>query len=146
MVAPEIVRVEGVSKRFVLHMDSSVKERIVNVSRARAHREEFWALKDIDLTLASGTSLGLIGQNGSGKSTLLKMIGGVLDPTTGRVLRRGRLAALLELGAGFHPDLTGRENVYLNAAILGLRQRETRAALRCRSSTSPASRSSSTRR
>jgi ABC-2 type transport system ATP-binding protein len=71
--------------------------------------------------------LGVIGRNGSGKSTLLKIIGGILAPTTGTASRRGRLAPLLELGAGFHPDLTGRENVYLNAAILGMSQRETRA-------------------
>ena len=75
--------------------------------------------------IESGTTVGLIGSNGSGKSTLLKTIGGILEPTLGTVRRRGRLAALLELGAGFHPDLTGRENVYLNAAILGLSKEET---------------------
>jgi ABC-2 type transport system ATP-binding protein len=127
MTAPDIVRVEGVSKRFVLHPDKSVKERILNLRRSAPHRQEFWALRDIDLTVRAGTTLGLIGPNGSGKSTLLKIVGGILTPTSGAASRRGRLAALLELGAGFHPDLTGRENVYLNAAILGMSQRETRA-------------------
>lgn len=122
----EIVRVEGVSKRFVLHQDKSVKERLVNFTRSRAHRQDFWALRDVDLQIDSGSTIGLVGHNGSGKSTLLKIIGGIIQPTTGRVRSRGRLAALLELGAGFHPDLTGRENVYLNAAILGLTQAETR--------------------
>jgi len=128
MAAPDIVRIEGVSKRFVLLRDKSVKERLLNVSASRANREEFWALRDIDLTISAGTTVGLVGHNGSGKSTLLKLVGGIMQPTSGSVSRRGRLAALLELGAGFHPDLTGRENVYLNAALLGLSRKETRAA------------------
>lgn len=128
MTAPEIVRLEGVSKRFVLLRDKSVKERLLNVSTSRTHRQEFWALRDIDLSITAGTTVGLVGHNGSGKSTLLKLVGGILRPTSGSVARRGRLAALLELGAGFHPDLTGRENVYLNAALLGMSRQETRAA------------------
>lgn len=126
MAGVEIVRVDDVSKRFILHKDKSVKERLVNFSRSRAHREDFWALRDVSLSVDSGSTLGLVGHNGSGKSTLLKIIGGIIQPTSGMVRRRGRLAALLELGAGFHPDLTGRENVYLNAGILGLTQAETR--------------------
>jgi len=128
MAAPDIVRIEGVSKRFVLLRDKSVKERLLNVSASRANREEFWALRDIDLNISAGTTVGLVGHNGSGKSTLLKLVGGIMQPTSGSVSRRGRLAALLELGAGFHPDLTGRENVYLNAALLGLSRKETRAS------------------
>jgi ABC-2 type transport system ATP-binding protein len=127
MSVPDVVRVDGVSKRFVLHPDKSIKERLVNLRRSKPFRQEFWALRDIDLAVTAGTTVGLIGRNGSGKSTLLKIIGGILAPTTGTAARRGRLAPLLELGAGFHPDLTGRENVYLNAAILGMSQRETRA-------------------
>lgn len=123
--APTIAHVSGVSKRFVLHQHKSLKERMVAFATARRHQEEFWALQDIDLQIATGTTLGLVGHNGSGKSTLLKVIGGIIQPTTGTVQRRGRLAALLELGAGFHPDLTGRENVYLNASILGLTKAET---------------------
>jgi ABC-2 type transport system ATP-binding protein len=123
--SPTVVRVHDVSKRFVIHKDKSLKERIVNASRSRRHREDFWALRDVNLDISAGTTVGLIGPNGSGKSTLLKTIGGILQPTSGTVERRGRLAALLELGAGFHPDLTGRENVYLNSSILGLSQAQT---------------------
>lgn len=123
--APLVVSVADASKRFILHTDKSVKERLLNVRRAREHRVDFWALHNITLDIESGTTLGLVGHNGSGKSTLLKIIGGIIQPTSGTVKRRGRIAALLELGAGFHPDLTGRENVYLNAAILGLSRRET---------------------
>jgi ABC-2 type transport system ATP-binding protein len=122
---PTVVRLRDVSQRFVIHKDKSLKERIVNAATSRRHREDFWALRGVDLDIEAGTTVGLIGPNGSGKSTLLKTIGGILQPTTGTVERRGRLAALLELGAGFHPDLTGRENVYLNASILGLSQAQT---------------------
>jgi ABC-2 type transport system ATP-binding protein len=122
-----VVRVQNVSKRFVIRKDKSIKERITNFQRGKEHREDFWALRDIDLEIEAGTTIGLIGPNGSGKSTLLKTIGGIIQPTEGRVQRRGQLAALLELGAGFHPDLTGRENVFLNASILGLSREETEA-------------------
>jgi ABC-type polysaccharide/polyol phosphate transport system ATPase subunit len=122
---PSIVSVEAVSKRFVLNKHKSIKERIVNARRDVAHREEFHALTGVTLDIETGSTIGLVGHNGSGKSTLLKIIGGIIDPSEGLVKRRGRMAALLELGAGFHPDLTGRENVYLNAAILGLTKKET---------------------
>jgi ABC-2 type transport system ATP-binding protein len=120
-----VIEVEKVSKRFTIRKDKSIKERLVNATLSKQHREDFWALRDVDLTIDAGTTVGLIGPNGSGKSTLLKAIGGIIQPTSGTVRRRGRLAALLELGAGFHPDLTGRDNVYLNAAILGLSRRTT---------------------
>ncbi len=120
-----IVAVQGVSKRFVMHQDKSLKERMVAFATSRKHRQDFWALRDIELEIPTGSTVGLVGHNGSGKSTLLKVIGGIIQPSSGTVRRRGRLAALLELGAGFHPDLTGRENVYLNAAILGLTKAET---------------------
>jgi ABC-2 type transport system ATP-binding protein len=123
--SPTVVRVHDVSKRFVIYKDKSLKERIVNSGRSRRHRDDFWALRNVDLEISAGSTVGLIGPNGSGKSTLLKTIGGILQPTSGTVERRGRLAALLELGAGFHPDLTGRENVYLNASILGLSRSQT---------------------
>jgi ABC-2 type transport system ATP-binding protein len=126
--APQpIISVQDVSKRFVLHKDKSVKERIVNFRQSRRHRDDFWALKNVSLDIEPGQTVGLMGHNGSGKSTLLKAIGGIIDPTTGRVMRRGRMAALLELGAGFHPDLSGRENVFLNASILGLSRQQTEA-------------------
>lgn len=110
---------------FRVRQDNSLKERAVTLGRrGRAHSEEFWALKDVDLQIEAGHTIGLIGHNGSGKSTLLKLIGGILSPNSGSVSVRGRMAALLELGAGFHPDLTGRENVYLNASMLGLSEQE----------------------
>lgn len=120
-----VIDIENVSKRFVIRKEKSLKERLVNFGRSNLHKDDFWALRDVNLQIESGTTVGLIGPNGSGKSTLLKMIGGILQPTSGTVRLRGRLAALLELGAGFHPDLTGRENVYLNASILGLSRQET---------------------
>ena len=125
--APDIVTIDAVSKRFVLRKDNSLKERLVAFGRGRKHREEFWALTDVTATIQAGHTVALIGHNGSGKSTLLKVIGGIIDPTRGTVARRGRIAALLELGAGFHPDLTGRDNVFLNASIMGLSRAETEA-------------------
>jgi ABC-2 type transport system ATP-binding protein len=119
--------VADVSKKFRLYRErpSSLKARLLH-SRMRA--EDFWALRDVSFDIPEGSSLGLIGHNGSGKTTLLKIVAGILRPTSGLVRQRGRLAALLELGAGFHPELTGRENVYLNASFLGLSRRETDAA------------------
>jgi ABC-2 type transport system ATP-binding protein len=121
---PTIISVENVSKRFIIRKEKSLKERLVNFGRSNLHKEDFYALRDVSLDIQSGSTVGLIGPNGSGKSTLLKLIGGILQPNTGQVRYRGRIAALLELGAGFHPDLTGRENVYLNASILGLSRQQ----------------------
>ena len=125
MTSTPVIRIEDVSKRFVIRKEKSLKERIVNFGRSNLHKDDFWALRHVDVEIRSGETLGLIGPNGSGKSTLLKLIGGILQPTTGSVQLRGRLAALLELGAGFHPDLTGRENVYLTASILGISRQQT---------------------
>ena len=108
------VEVREVSKRFLRHTDrrNSLKERIV---RGRAKNvQDFWAVKDVSLDIPAGSVYGLIGHNGSGKSTLLKMIGGIYRPTQGSIVTQGRVAALIELGAGFHPDMTGRENIALN--------------------------------
>ena len=124
-VGPDVVRVDNVTKHFIVRKDNSVKDRVVNARRARAHRQQFTAVDGVTLSIQAGTTVGLLGPNGSGKSTLLKLMGGIITPTTGEVLTRGRMAALLELGAGFHPDLSGRENVFLNAAILGMTKAET---------------------
>jgi ABC-type polysaccharide/polyol phosphate transport system ATPase subunit len=122
---PDIVRLNGVSKQFRVRKDNSLKDRIVHLGQlGRAHRQDFVALDDVSLAIEAGTTVGLMGANGSGKSTLLKLIGAIVSPTRGTVQTRGRMAALLELGAGFHPDLSGRENVYLNASILGLSRSE----------------------
>ncbi len=119
------IEIRGVSKRFRLYQEkyTSLKERLIHLGRIPFH--EFWALKDIDLEIEQGTTVGLLGHNGSGKSTLLKCIAGILQPTAGEILTAGRVAPMLELGSGFHPDLSGRENVYLNASILGISRRDT---------------------
>jgi lipopolysaccharide transport system ATP-binding protein len=122
------VEINAVGKRFRRMNDrrSTLKELIV---RGRAkHHEDFWALRDVSLTIPKGSAYGMIGHNGSGKSTLLKLVAGISRPTEGSVRVEGRLAALIELGAGFHPDLSGRDNIKLNGSILGLSRREIEAA------------------
>jgi ABC-2 type transport system ATP-binding protein/lipopolysaccharide transport system ATP-binding protein len=118
------ISVRNVSKRFKLYTDkpSDLKQLATRMSRARF--EEFWALRDISLEVPKGESFGLVGHNGSGKSTMLRLMARIHQPTTGKVTTEGRVSALLELGAGFHPELSGRENVYLNGAILGLKRRD----------------------
>jgi ABC-type polysaccharide/polyol phosphate transport system ATPase subunit len=120
------ISVRGASKRFRLYHDrpTSLKQSITRFNRQQ--HEEFWAVRDVDIEIPKGSTYGLIGHNGSGKSTLLRMIAGIYRPTTGEITTRGRISALLELGAGFHPELTGRENIFLNASILGLSRKEIR--------------------
>lgn len=115
----DAITIDRVTKVFKLAKDKpkSAKERVIRAGRI--DWEEFRALDDVSFDVAEGETLAMLGHNGSGKSTLLKCVAGTLRPTEGRITTRGRLAALLELGAGFHPDLTGRENVYLNGSILG---------------------------
>ncbi len=118
------VVVDNVAKRFRLYKDKhrSVKERVLHPGKVDYH--ELWALNGVDFDVPKGTTVGILGHNGSGKSTLLKTICGVLQPTSGEVRVRGKLAGLLELGAGFEPELSGRDNVYLNGTMLGLRRNE----------------------
>ncbi len=126
------IRFDEVSKRFVLHHERSrsFQELALGLFRRNAGTaEEFWALRDVDLTIAPGETVGIIGPNGAGKSTVLKLISRIIEPTSGQIEVNGRIGALLELGAGFHPDLTGRENIYLNASILGLSRAEIRRRL-----------------
>jgi len=115
--------VSDLSKRFRIYHQRSETLKEMLVDRRRSRYEEFWAVKDIDLEIHDGETFGIIGANGSGKSTLLKCMAGILIPDRGKVAVRGRLASLLEVGAGFHPDYSGRENIYLNGAILGLPRR-----------------------
>ena len=113
--------VDGVSKKFRLQTDRahSLKELVTRRDR-NAGVDQFWALRDVSFEIPQGSMFALIGHNGSGKSTLLRCIAGIYRPTEGSVKVDGRISTLLELGAGFHPDLTGRENVYMNATILGM--------------------------
>lgn len=124
-MAGTAVTVDGVSKRFRLvhERNSTLKATVLNGFR-RTVAEDFWALQDVSLSVEEGTTYGLVGHNGSGKSTLLKCIARIYRPDRGRITSQGRMSALLELGAGFHPELSGRENVYLNGSILGMSRRE----------------------
>lgn len=118
------IEVHDLSKRFKLYHEkaTSLKEKVVNFRRSVF--EEFWALKNIDFYVEQGETVGIVGRNGSGKSTLLKCVAGILRPTSGEVLLRGQISSLLELGAGFQPELSGRDNIYLNASLLGIPVKE----------------------
>ena len=120
------VLVDGLGKRFRLTHDRNWTLKATVLAGHRTRYEEFWALRGVDLDIPHGSTFGIIGGNGSGKSTLLKVLAGILRPDEGTATVSGRLSALLELGAGFHPELTGRENVYLNGAILGFTSKEIR--------------------
>jgi ABC-2 type transport system ATP-binding protein len=117
--------VRHVSKTFTLRYHRTLKQMSVAMLRAQDLSDSFLAVNDVTFTVQQGESIGLMGLNGSGKSTLLKMINGIMRPDRGKVLTRGRIAGLIATGAGFHPQLTGRDNVYLNAAILGMTEAET---------------------
>jgi lipopolysaccharide transport system ATP-binding protein len=138
-----IIRIEGLSKRYAINHEragdyETLRDVAAHLARATVQRlrhplapnrenfdvEEFWALRGIDLEFEPGDRVGIIGVNGAGKSTLLKILSRITAPTSGRAVIRGRVTSLLEVGTGFHPELTGRENIYLNAAILGMGRRE----------------------
>ena len=126
------ISVQNLSKCYQIY--ENPRDRLKQFVMPRMHRiagnkpkqyfSEFWALKDVSFEIKKGETVGIIGRNGSGKSTLLQMICGTLNPTSGSVQTNGRIAALLELGSGFNPEFTGRENVYMNAAVLGLTEEE----------------------
>ncbi|MGN6575167.1 MAG: ABC transporter ATP-binding protein [Nocardioides sp.] len=121
----ESIVVDHVSKRFTMRYHRTLKQMSIAMLRRQDLSDEFLAVDDVSFTVEQGESIGLMGLNGSGKSTLLKVINGVMRPDSGKVLTRGRIAGLIATGAGFHPQLTGRENIFLNAAILGMTEKET---------------------
>ena len=123
-MAQNAIEVSGLWKTFRLYKEKNQYLKAAVLRGRRARYEEFWALQGVDFEVPTGSTLGIIGSNGSGKSTLLKCLAGILSPDKGEIRLDGRLSALLELGAGFHLDLSGRENVYLNGAILGLTRKE----------------------
>lgn len=114
----------GVLYRLTHERISTLKETVINLLlRRRLVREDLWALRDVDLQVEKGTSVGVIGRNGSGKSTLLRVVAGVIEPTRGGVAVRGKVSSLIELGAGFDPELSGTDNVYLTGSLLGVSRR-----------------------
>jgi ABC-2 type transport system ATP-binding protein len=116
-----VIKLENASVRYRVQKEriNTLKEYAINWMQGKIKTVDFWALRDVNLDIYRGETLGIIGRNGAGKSTMLKLISRVIKPTTGKVWVKGYVAPLLELGAGFHPELSGRENVYLNGAMLG---------------------------
>ena len=119
-----VIKFENVTKKFSLLSQKTFKEFIPALLKGEETKKGFTALDDISFEIKRGETVGIIGPNGSGKSTILKLIAGVMSPTTGKVFTVGKISPLIELGAGMHPELTGRENIYLNGAILGLKRKQ----------------------
>jgi ABC-type polysaccharide/polyol phosphate transport system ATPase subunit len=128
-MTPGTIEVEHAARRFRVYPRESRALKDLLVARGRTRGTDVWALRDVSFAVEPGSAIGLVGRNGSGKTTLLRLLSGIVKPTSGRVAVGGRIGSLLELGAGFHPDLTGRENVYLNGSIHGLRRTAIREKL-----------------
>ncbi len=123
-----IIEIQSISKNFKIQHERqsylSLRDSFTNIFKSKNTLEEFWALKDVSFDVYPGESIGILGRNGAGKSTLLKILSKITPPYSGKIISRGRIASLLEVGTGFHPELTGRENIYLNGSILGLKRSE----------------------
>ena len=129
-----VITVENLGKKYTiaksgLFHNASLCDTLSGLFRKKNNREEFWALKDVSFTIHQGDRIGIIGRNGAGKSTLLKILSRISHMTRGRIHLKGRVSSLLEVGTGFHPELTGRENIYLNGAILGMSRSDIKARL-----------------
>ena len=122
--AEPVIVVDRVRKKFRLYHERNNSLKAALMRRRVAKFEEFWAIDDVSFDIRPGETFGIIGENGSGKSTMLKCIARILRPDHGKITTKGKISALLELGAGFHPELSGRENVYLNGSILGLSKKD----------------------
>ena len=123
-----ILEIQNVSKKFRINAQQqpylSLRDSFSNVLKGKSKTEDFWALKDVTFNVEQGDTIGIIGKNGAGKSTLLKILSKITPPTSGKIIGRGRIASLLEVGTGFHPELSGRENIFMNGSILGMRRNE----------------------
>ena len=127
-----ILEIQNISKKYRIQHQAggylSLRERMLDVFKFKQNeKEDFWALKDVSFDVQPGESIGIIGRNGAGKSTLLKVLSKITPPTTGKIITRGRIASLLEVGTGFHPELTGRENIFFNGSLLGMKRMEIKA-------------------
>ncbi len=123
-----ILEIQRISKKFIINHELqpylSLRDSLTNVFKKTKTSEEFWALKDVSFNVNQGDTVGIVGKNGAGKSTLLKILSKITPPTDGKIIGRGRIASLLEVGTGFHPELNGRENIFMNGSILGMRRSE----------------------
>ncbi len=123
-----ILEIQNISKKFRINHEQqpylSIRDSISNMCKTKKSSEDFWAIKDVSFDVQQGDTFGIIGKNGAGKSTLLKILSRITPPTSGKIIGRGRVASLLEVGTGFHPELSGRENIFMNGSILGMRRTE----------------------